>query len=231
MNKLSKREVTLIIVLVNLIGYYILFNVIGLAISNMNKSKLEDYEELKAQQEILEIETLKNQINTQNLENLNNENNEIKNKLFSSTNSENIHYFLAQVAKKSDVVLSSISIKKDVIEDFIEESTLEDTTTQETTIQQSTSENNNENIENNGNAQIDNNKTENMDEDVYSIEIEISGSYENKIKFINNLENYKKTIAITAFSNIFEGETTVSKLSMNIYTINKQEQDEEFIIK
>lgn len=226
MNKLSKREVVLIIVLVNLIGYYILFNVIGLAISNKNKDKLEIYEDLKAQQEILEIESLKDQINTQNLENLNNQNNEIKNKLFSNTNSENIHYFLTQVAEKSDIVLSSVSIKKAIVQEDIEATTLADTITQETTIQQVNTENSQED---NGNSQ--DTISSKIEGDIYNIQLEITGSYENKIKFINNLEKYEKSIAITDFFTSFQGEITTSKLSMNIYTINKQEQDKELIIK
>lgn len=228
MNKLSKREIMLIIILVNLIGYYLLFNVIGLSISNTNKSKLEAYEELKAQQDILEIESIKNQIDTQNLENLTKKNNEIKNQIFSTTNSENIHYFLNQVAKKSNIVISSINIKK--VELGQEETQLsnEETTT-ETNIDITTETNINQ--QENKDSQVNNQIYMDIIDSTYNIELDIAGEYKDKLNFIKNIENYKKTMAITDFSTVFEDKSTTSKLKMTIYTINKENIDKEFVIK
>lgn len=224
MNKLSKRETTLIIILVNLIGYYLLFNVIGLSISNMNKSKLEAYEELKAQQDILEIESIKNQIDTQNLENLTQKNNEMKNQIFSTTNSENIHYFLNQVAKKSNVAISSININKfEMAEESNEEVTEE--TTLETSTEIITQDINQDNNKQNNQIYTD------IVHNAYNIELEVVGEYKDKINFIKNIESYKKTMSITDFSTAFEDKTTTSKIKMTIYTIDKENIDQEFVIK
>ncbi|WP_317367574.1 hypothetical protein [uncultured Tyzzerella sp.] len=217
MNKLSKRETTLIIILINLIGYYLLFNVIGLYISNMNKSKLEAYEELKAQQEILEIENIKNQVDTKNLENLTQKNNELKNQIFSTTNSENIHYFLSNVAQKSNIKISNIKISENNIKDNsedIDEMSIEQTTMDTT----ETTEN------------VDVMPTDILNSS-YNIELEIVGKYKDKINFIKNIEKYKKTLAITDFSTMMEEDNLASKIKMIIYTVHKEEIDKEFVIK
>ncbi len=52
-----------------------------------------------------------------------------------------------------------------------------------------------------------------------------------KIKFIKNIESYKKTIGITDFYSVNKNGTTKSKIIMNIYTINKDKKDDELIIK
>lgn len=221
MNKLSKREISLIIILVNLIGYYILFNVIGLSISNMNKNKLEQYEELKAQQDILEIENMKNQVDTENLEIISQKNTEMKNKIFSKTNSENIHYFISQVAQKSNVTLSSINI-----ENLMAEETNEDLTVEQSTVEEVSTEQSSENI--NSNEQ-NITQTEIKDE-AYNIDIELIGKYEDIVNFIKNIEGYEKTISITDFNTTLQDGTTNSKIKMNIYTITKEKNDNEFII-
>ncbi|WP_250277256.1 hypothetical protein [[Clostridium] colinum] len=210
MNKLSKRELILIVVLINLLAYYILFNVIGLAIFNKNKIKLEKYQELKAQQDILEIENLKNQINANNLESLLQKNMEMKNKIFSNTNNENIHYFISNIIKKSNLSLQSINIKKSTLEEDNENQNELDNVNQEENI----------NIEN-----------EVPSHTFYNVEIEVIGNYKDKINFIKNIESCGKTIAITDFYNTFESNKTKSKIKMNIYTINKEKKDNEFIIK
>lgn len=221
MNKLSKREISLIIILVNLIGYYILFNVIGLSISNMNKNKLEQYEELKAQQDILEIENMKNQVDTENLEIISQKNTEMKNKIFSKTNSENIHYFISQVAQKSNVTLSSINI-----ENLMAEETNEDLSVEQSTVEEVSTEQSSENV--NSNEQ-NITQTEIKDE-AYNIDIELIGKYEDIVNFIKNIESYEKTISITDFNTTLQDGTTNSKIKMNIYTITKEKNDNEFII-
>lgn len=113
MDKLSERERILIIVLINLVAYYILFNGIVLNISNATKTKMEQYNELKAQKEILDIENIKTNVSNQNLKEVNAQNKEIEEKLFDMCNTEDIHNFVNGIVKKSGLTLSSIDIEED----------------------------------------------------------------------------------------------------------------------
>lgn len=196
MKNLTKRETILIVVLINLLLYYVLFNLIGEKIEAKNVEKKLSYEELLAQKEILKITELKSDVDIAKLKSIKEENDNMKGKIFSTTNTENIHNFIYKLTQKNNLNISYINIvdKK----------------------------------EENGDILLY--KGEKIEDKMYIVELSVEGSYENKIKFIKDIENLDKTILITEFSGLDMKKNTQSKLIINIYTMKKLKTNKEFEI-
>lgn len=196
MKNLTKRETILIVVLINLLLYYVLFNLIGEKIEAKNVEKKLSYEELLAQKEILKITELKSDVDIAKLKSIKEENDNMKDKIFSITNTENIHNFIYKLTQKNNLNISYINIvdKK----------------------------------EENGDILLY--KGEKIEDKMYIVELSVEGSYENKIKFIKDIENLDKTILITEFSGLDMKKNTQSKLIINIYTMKKLKTNKEFEI-
>lgn len=225
MNNLTKRETILIIVLINLIAYYLLFSIVIFPILSVNKEKNIKIEELKAQNEIQVIEATKLETDLNNLKNLTKDIESLYNKIFSNTNQENIHYFLNNVAKETNTSIVSIDIK-----------TIEGENTDGNNIENDTTQNNNS--EDNFTQDFENSNTEAKPEKdsecskkyIYDIKLVLLGSYKDKINFLKHLEDLNKTLKIDEieFLNL---KNESSKIGIKLYTITKQNLDSEFKIQ
>lgn len=213
MNNITKRENILIIVLINLIAYYLLFNIIILPINTSNKAKNLEIEELNAQKEISRIEATKLESDLKQLQNLTLNIQELSKQIFSDTNEENIHYFFNTVAKNSNTTISSFKIEE--LSQNINEDTIENSLESEL-------EKNNEN------------KTKEKDlkseKFSYNIEISLNGTYSNKLKFLKYLEAMNKTLKINEIEFLDFENNSPSKIFIEMYTIKKDKLDKEFQI-
>ena len=203
MNNFSKRELILIVILMNLLGYYLLFNIVGIPIFNFINEKKLYIEQLQAQEEIQKIENIKVQADLASFKNIINEIESLYNQLFSITNPENIHYFINNIANSTNIHISSIHIQEELENDIDD-------------IQEDLKEND----------EFLKNRVK-----IYNINLELLGTYENKMKFLKKIESLEKAIAITGinFSNL--GNNYNSKLNLKLYSIEKELEDTEFELK
>lgn len=215
MKNITKRETILIIILLNLIGYYFLFNILILPTISTNKQKNIEIEEMQAQKQIKQIENQKLEADLKNLKDSEKNHKEIYDIFFSTANEENIHYFLNQIANKTKTTINSFKIEKNIFENDILENI-------------ENNEINAEDIENN----IQNQENAlNLKKYIYKIEIELYGDFENKVNFLKYLENLNKSIKVCAFDFFDLKNNSNSNLFINIYSIEKENLDEEFQIK
>lgn len=158
---------------------------------------------MQAQEEIQKIENIKVQADLASFKNIINEIESLYNQLFSITNPENIHYFINNIANSTNIHISSIHIQEELENDIDD-------------IKEDLKENN----------EFLKNRVK-----IYNINLELLGTYENKMKFLKKIESLEKAIAITGinFSNL--GNNYNSKLNLKLYSIEKELEDTEFELK